>query len=57
MLEGQVATEKEIQADGFNYEMMFGDSKVFTKPNTILYWNMKTSKVERIYTYEGKVSF
>ena len=57
MIEGQIATEKEILTDGFKHETDFGTWELFTKPNTILYWNWTTSKVDRIYTYEGKITF
>lgn len=52
MLQGQIATEKEIYQDGFHFYDDLGKFKVFTKPNTILYWNTLNSEVDRIYVYE-----
>ena len=51
MHEGQVSTEKEILFDGFKYEEDFGLWKVFFNHNTIVYWNIKTSIIDRLATY------
>ena len=57
MCQGQIASEKEILLDGFHQYDDLGKFKVFTKPNSILYWNTENSKVDRIYTYGDKPQY
>ena len=54
MKEGWNVEEKEILANDYVYDHNFYLWKVYQKSDSILYWNTKTSVIDRIATYESR---